>query len=378
MRYIVQRRNRYCVVAYDGHDPFAGRERRRWHPIGHDSHKAEQLAARLDRERNAAPAAPPVGPTALGGYLTATGMPHKRRQVRSTTAYRYAWFVERYIQPTSATSRCDGCVPTISTGSTTTSASPPVATEPGSPRRLCSRFTPSSEPHSTTPAKEPRRPQRCHRTRSRRRPAASSVARSWTVDELAAFLDAAWTRRRHPACASLCTPACDTARSSGSSGTTSASPAPDCRYHARCRTSAGGPPSSVSRRAPVAAAWNSTVARWTNCGGGDASWNVTGCRAGPMTGVLQYHWPGPQPRVDQPALRTHRPTERPAAHHQVPRLAPHPRSLLGAAGASIKVVTERLGHAHPALTMATYQHLVPGMSSAAAERFATMVADAGR
>jgi len=28
--------------------------------------------------------------------------------------------------------------------------------------------------------------------------------------------------------------------------------------------------------------------------------------------------------------------------------------------------------------MATYQHLIPGMSSAAAERFATLVADRGR
>ena len=26
-------------------------------------------------------------------------MPHKCRQVRATTAYRYAWFVDRYIQP---------------------------------------------------------------------------------------------------------------------------------------------------------------------------------------------------------------------------------------------------------------------------------------
>lgn len=35
-----------------------------------------------------------------------------------------------------------------------------------------------------------------------------------------------------------------------------------------------------------------------------------------------------------------------------------------AAGTPIKVVSERLGHAHPGFTMATYQHLVPGMSAA--------------
>ncbi len=34
-------------------------------------------------------------------------------------------------------------------------------------------------------------------------------------------------------------------------------------------------------------------------------------------------------------------------------------SLLVAAGTPIKVVSERLGHAHPGFTMATYQHLSP-------------------
>jgi integrase len=49
-------------------------------------------------------------------------------------------------------------------------------------------------------------------------------------------------------------------------------------------------------------------------------------------------------------------------------------SLLVATGVPIKVVSERLGHAHPAFTMHTYQHLLPGMSAAAAEQFAALVA----
>jgi integrase len=52
-------------------------------------------------------------------------------------------------------------------------------------------------------------------------------------------------------------------------------------------------------------------------------------------------------------------------------------SLLIADGEDVKVVSERLGHAHPAFTIHTYQHLIPGMS-AAAERFATMIATAAR
>jgi integrase len=53
-------------------------------------------------------------------------------------------------------------------------------------------------------------------------------------------------------------------------------------------------------------------------------------------------------------------------------------SLLVANGTPIKVVTERLGHAHPGFTMQTYQHLLPGMSADAATSFARLVAAAGR
>ncbi len=38
-------------------------------------------------------------------------------------------------------------------------------------------------------------------------------------------------------------------------------------------------------------------------------------------------------------------------------------SLLFAAGTPIKVVSERLGHANPGFTMATYQHVMPGMGA---------------
>jgi len=55
----------------------------------------------------------------------------------------------------------------------------------------------------------------------------------------------------------------------------------------------------------------------------------------------------------------------------------HPdASLLVAAGVPIKVVSERLGHAHPGFTMHTYQHLLPGMGAAAASRFAQLIEDA--
>jgi integrase len=53
-------------------------------------------------------------------------------------------------------------------------------------------------------------------------------------------------------------------------------------------------------------------------------------------------------------------------------------SLLVIVGVPIKVVCERLGHSHPAFTMHTYQHLLPGMGADAATRFAELIADASR
>ena len=72
--------------------------------------------------------------------------------------------------------------------------------------------------------------------------------------------------------------------------------------------------------------------------------------------------------------------DRQLARTEIPRSRFHDlrhthASLLVAAGTPIKVVSERLGHAHPGFTMATYQHLVPGMSTTAATDFANMIAN---
>lgn len=44
MAYIIERKDRFYVVAYDGLDPLTGKERRRWHPAGGDRHDAEAMA----------------------------------------------------------------------------------------------------------------------------------------------------------------------------------------------------------------------------------------------------------------------------------------------------------------------------------------------
>jgi hypothetical protein len=53
MAYIVQRQNRFYVIAYDGTDPTTGRERGRWPPAGHSRPDADAIAARLDAASSA-------------------------------------------------------------------------------------------------------------------------------------------------------------------------------------------------------------------------------------------------------------------------------------------------------------------------------------
>ncbi len=50
-------------------------------------------------------------------------------------------------------------------------------------------------------------------------------------------------------------------------------------------------------------------------------------------------------------------------------------TLLIAAGVPVKDVTERLAHAHPVLTIDTYQHMLPGMEASAARVFEQLVAN---
>jgi integrase len=66
----------------------------------------------------------------------------------------------------------------------------------------------------------------------------------------------------------------------------------------------------------------------------------------------------------------------------VPRLRLHDlrhthATLLLTAGVPIKVVSERLGHATPGFTMATYQHVLPGMQAEAARTFVSVIASTG-
>jgi Integrase len=76
-----------------------------------------------------------------------------------------------------------------------------------------------------------------------------------------------------------------------------------------------------------------------------------------------------------PSLQANRPARRHPGHPTA-RSSPHPRhlALLLRAGVPVKVVSERLGHANPAFTIDTYQHVLPGTQANAARLFEQLVA----
>jgi integrase len=51
----------------------------------------------------------------------------------------------------------------------------------------------------------------------------------------------------------------------------------------------------------------------------------------------------------------------------------HATIMLGDGRQPVKVVSERLGHASPMITMTVYQHVMPSMQREAASSFASMV-----
>ncbi len=67
-------------------------------------------------------------------------------------------------------------------------------------------------------------------------------------------------------------------------------------------------------------------------------------------------------------------TDRSKGQHRASVRSNHTHgTLLVAAGVPIRVVSERLGHATPTLTIETYQHVLPGMQADAARTFEQLI-----
>lgn len=93
MSYIVQRDQRFYVVAYNGHDPITGQERRRWHPAGRSRRDAEIIRDRID---NARPTS--LGPWTITGLLNSIWLSTKG-DLTHATRNRYRWMIDHDIGP---------------------------------------------------------------------------------------------------------------------------------------------------------------------------------------------------------------------------------------------------------------------------------------
>ena len=375
MAYIIERKNRFYVVAYDGIDPATGRERRRWHPAGHSRTDAEAIAARLDAIDEAEG---DVVATQLrfGRYLTERFMPMRRQRLQSTTAYRYEWMIEHYINPVL------GSMPLRSVRSEhlgrlyndllTTGG---VKQAGLAPKRVYdvhvvirSAFTQAVRQHLVTvnPALGAQPP----RSRLRQR----SGPECWTAEQLAEFLAATRHLRLHPA---LHLAAFTGMRRGELAGLRWGD-----WHQSTHRLSIARSRQVVSGRSVEVAVKTRTSRRCIDL---DSD----------TEGVLRA-WRRRQQRDGHP-VGTNNPIFTNTAgdpvhpesiyqlfHRQVLRLnmpcicfhgLRHTHaSLLVAAGTPIKVVSERLGHANPGFTMATYQHVMPGMGAEAADKFSQLFA----
>ncbi|MDQ6726463.1 MAG: site-specific integrase [Actinomycetota bacterium] len=375
MTYIVQRRNLSYVVGYDGIDAISGKERRRWYPAGKHRDDAEQLARRLGvgSSRPALPKA--TRPMTVGDFLTETWLPRKRMTVRASTAYRYAWMTDKYIVPAIGTvalsalraDHLDGLYARLlaTGGGTGTALAPKTVHEVHLVVRnaldlaIKRHLVDHNVAHSSNPP----------RSRSMR----SSVLRTWTALQLSEFLGATEHQRLYPA---LHLTACTGMRRGEVAGLKWSDLDTGARRLSISRTlqNVGGRPTEfgvktrTSRRCiDLDPATVAILVRWQlrlaedGLPAGSDDWmfcNIKGRSLNPES-------------ISQLFTRA-------VARGKLPRIRYHDlrhthASLLVAAGVPIKVVTERLGHAHPGFTMNTYQHVLPGMGALAATQFADLL-----
>ena len=209
----------------------------------------------------------------------------------------------------------------------------------------------------------------------KRRPLSSTTSRVWNAQQLAAFVtsthDPTATTSR---CGSPRTPACDAARSSGSAGATSTSTWRSCASPDRSCQSATSSTRHAANPAPPgdrSTSTRRTIEVLQRPGDSTRAPKTPSSTPTIPTGTCSADPTAPHP----PTAALGRVPEARAADPACRRFdstiyaTPTPPCCLKA-GVPIKVVSERLGHSTPGFTMATYQHVIPGMQHEAAHTFA--------
>jgi len=95
--YVAKKRNRYYAVIYEGLDPITGKEQRRWHPAGTNKAAATKLAKRLAADVEGRD--DDTRSLTFGAYLTTQWLPGKKITLAESTWHGYRRKIERHILP---------------------------------------------------------------------------------------------------------------------------------------------------------------------------------------------------------------------------------------------------------------------------------------
>ena len=375
MSYIVQRNSRFYVVAYDGIDILTGRERRRWHPAGHSKADAEAIAANLDAAHTALDTPTGLDPLTVARYLTEQWLPIRLHDLDPSTAHRYGWMIDNYITPAIGhprlrslrTEHLDRLYTDLlaTGGSHKQGLAPKTVYDVHVICRGALNHAINAHLIATNPAHGARAPK--PRARQRHSP------NCWTAPQLSRFLDATSHLRLHPAFVVASTTGMRRGELTGLRWS-------DWNHTnhtlsiARARKSIGGRSvetpikTRASRRSiDLDNTTETTLQRWRR------------------QQIADRHPVDPDDPIftNSKGRPLHPESISQLFARQVTRLAMPPirfhdlrhthATLLIAAGVPIKVVSEHLGHASPGFTMATYQHVLPGMGADAANRFAALL-----
>ena len=375
--YVVEKGSRFYAVIYEGVDPVTGRERRRWHPAGQSRREAELLAARLAATASAVVRQP--GP-ALATYLLRQWLPAKEVSLRPSTRDGYRRLIELHVVPRLGTvslrrlraEQLDALyAELLATGRRNGRGGldPKTVLEVHIVLRkaLADARRRGLVVHNV--AEDAEAPKR-HRP--------NAPLRAWNVEQLQAFLAVARSKRLFPAFWLAATTGMrrsellglrwgDTDLEAGRLSISRALVSVGYVLHdspGKTRTSRRAvdlDPLTVE----VLRAWRTRRAHESDAPIGDDD--------------FVFAAPNGEPIHPDNFSKSF---NRIVASAGVPRLRLHDlrhthASLLLKERVPIKVVSERLGHATPGFTMATYQHVLPGMQADAARVFANLIGSTG-
>ena len=365
--YVTQRRGRFYAVIYEGLDPVTGRERRRWHPAGTNRADAERLATKLARAEDGR--ADAVRSLTFGAYLARDWLPMKKLQLAVTTYASYERNIKRHVLPALGQIRLRRLKHTQINALydqllKPTPNRPALANKTVYEIHLLIRGALAHALREGLVTNNAALVARSPLLKATRRP----VAKSWTAEELKAFLRATASHRFFPL---LWLTAMTGMRRSEVLG---------LQWHdidfkrQRLALNRGlvavgyevhqtrGKTRNARRAIDLDPTTIEILAAWRTLQ--DVEARATGIE---LDGWVFTDGDGQpiHPHAVTPAF------ERIARRAGVPVIRFHELrhthgTLLITAGVPVKVVSERLGHANIAFTIETYQHVLPGMQADAA------------